>query len=295
MSQTSGGDKWWRCTNPACSHPPTIPLSVGIAFKVCPFCTTAQPSQEATSQRSKLRQEVAESLQRPPLHLEADLVERASNLELSTPNISEIQTQGSLENASQTSSTSRNVPQVQFSPEGNVTNAKTTVESHSSQQKPSNDPPSAPGEKPTPGNNGPPGETPKPDSGSPGENPIPGPPEENPTPGPPEENPTPGPPEENPTPGSPKENPTPGPPRENPTPGPPRENPTPSPPGETPKQENTPDNNDTSGTPGKVYIPGTTDNPAPQSNHEASGAENKDSHPTGNPKVSCFYVVFCSV
>ncbi len=264
MSQTSGGDKWWRCTNSACNHPPTIPLSAGIAFKVCPFCTTTQPSQEATSQTNKPKQEVAESLQRPPLHPEADLVERASNLEFSTPNVSETRTQGSLQNASQTLPTSRNVPQVQFSPEGNVTSA----ESHSSQQKPSNDPPSAPREKPTPGNNGPPRETPKPDSGSPGENP---------------------------TPGSPKENPTPGPPRENPTSGPSRENPTPSPPGETPKQENTPDNNDPSGTIGKNYIPGTTDNPAPQPNHEASGAENKDSHPTGNPKVSCFYVVFCSV
>ncbi len=272
MSQTSGGDKWWRCTNSACLSSSTFLLSVGIKFKVCPLCATAQPSQEATSQRSKLGQEVAESLQRPPLHPEADLVERASNLELSTPNISEIRTQGSLENASQTSPTSHNVPQVQFFPEGNVTSA----EPHSSQQKPSNDPPSAPGEKPT---LGPPGETPKPDSCSPGKK-VTG------------KNPTPGPPRENPTPGPPRENPTPGPPRENPTSGPSREKPTPTPPGETPKQErgppgklHTPNNNDPSG---KNYIPGTTDNSAHQSNHEASGVRNKDSHPTGNPKVSCF-------
>ncbi len=244
MSQTSGGDKWWRCTNSACLSSSTFPLSVGIKFKVCPLCATAQPSQEATSQRSKFGQEVAESLQRPPLHPEADLAERASNLELSTPNISETRTQGSLKNASQTSPTSHNVPQVQFSPEGNATGAK-TAESHSSQQKPSNDPPSVPGEKPTPG------ETPKPDSGSPEENPSPGPPEEN------------------------------------PTPGPSKENPTPSPPGETPKAH-TPDNNGPPGTPGKDYIPGTTDNPKHQSNRESSVAGNKDNHPTGNTKVSCF-------
>ncbi len=192
-------------------------------------------------QKNKFGQEVTESLQRAPLHLEADLVERASNLELSTPiNISETRTQGLLENASQTSPTSRNVPQVQLSPEGNVarhTGAK-TAESHSSQQKPSNDPPSVSGEKLTPGNNGPPGETPKPDSGSPGENPIPDPPKENPTLGP-------------------------------------------------PRKAHTPDNNGPPGTPGKNYIPGTTDNSAYQPNHEASGG-NKDSDPTGNPKVSCF-------
>ena len=239
MSQTSGGDKWWRCTNPACSHPPTIPLSVGIAFKVCPFCTTAQPSQEA---RSKLGQEVAESLQRPPLHPEADLVELASNLELSTPNVSETQTQGSLENASKTLPTSRNVLQVQFSPEARHTGAIEPTESHSvnegsSQQKPSND---SPGENPTsdskgppgiseknlsPGSNGPPGETPKADSSSPGKIPNNG----------------------------------------------------------TPGKNSTPDNNSPPGTPGKNYI---------KSDHDASGAGDKNSNPTGNPtgnpKVSCF-------
>ncbi|XP_064403130.1 E3 ubiquitin-protein ligase RNF213-like isoform X2 [Halichondria panicea] len=225
MSQTSGGDKWWRCTNSACNHPPDIPLSVGITFRSCPYCRLVQ---ESMFQTNESRQEVTESLQRATLHLEADLVERASNL---APNISEsrtrTRTQESLENASQTPPTSRNVLQVQFTPEARHTGAIKPTESHSagegnSQQKPSNDPP---GENPTsdskgppgtsgknlsPGSSGPPGETPKLDSSSPGKNP-------------------------------------------------------------------TPDNN---GPPGTL-ISGITDN---LRDHDASGAGNKDSNPTGNPK-----------
>ncbi len=233
MSQTSGGDKWWRCTNSACNHPPDIPLSVGITFRSCPYCRLVQ---ESMFQTNESRQEVTESLQRATLHLEADLVERASNL---APNISEsrtrTRTQESLENASQTPPTSRNVLQVQFTPEARHTGAIKPTESHSagegnSQQKPSNDPP---GENPTsdskgppgtsgknlsPGSSGPPGETPKLDSSSPGKNP-------------------------------------------------------------------TPDNN---GPPGTL-ISGITDN---LRDHDASGAGNKDSNPTGNPKVSYFLRIY---
>lgn len=255
MSQSSGGDEYecWRCINSDCRHP-TIPLSVGINFPSCPFCLTVQTSQEATSNVSG--QEVTDSLHRAPLHpsSEADLVERASNLELSTPNISETRTQGSLENTSQNPPTSRNISQAQFSPEGNVAARRSTgakpTESHSagegsSQQKPSNDPPITPGEKPAPDSNDPPGTSGK--------------------------------------------KPTPGyndPPGETSKPVPPGETPKPDtgPPGKTP----TPDNNAPPGTPGKNYIPGTTDDPRHQSDHDTSGAGNKDSHPTGNPKVSCF-------
>ncbi len=266
MSQSSGGDEYecWRCINSACRHP-TIPLSVGIKFPSCPFCLTVQTSQEATSQTNKPGQEVTDSLHRAPLHPEADLAERASNLELSTPNISETRTQGygSLENTSQTPPTSRNISQVQFSPEGNVarhTGAKPT-ESHSagegsSQQKPSNDPPITPGEKAapdsngppgtsggktTPGYNDPPGETSKPDSGPPGKNPTP---------------------DNN------------------------------GPCGNSGENLPTPDNSCPPDTPAKKHIPGTTDgDPRHQSDPDASGAGNKDSHPTGKPKVSCFCVV----
>ncbi len=87
MSQTTGGVKYWRCTNSACDHKP-IPLSVELfnTFNLCPFCgtfQTSQPSQsqEATSQTSQLSQEATDS-QKASFHPEADTVKQSQPSQL---------------------------------------------------------------------------------------------------------------------------------------------------------------------------------------------------------------------
>ncbi len=69
------------CINSACTHPP-IPHLIGSAFPSCPFCKTEQPTGKHIRDQEITAQVLS---QKATLQPEADLVTRASNLEICTP------------------------------------------------------------------------------------------------------------------------------------------------------------------------------------------------------------------
>ena len=91
MSQTSGGDKLWRCRNPDCTPNSSIPFETGLTFKVCPFCGTKNPDEDlAPLQRAPLHQDpetatkVAQLVQETPPHQQTYSQEVSAGIAVST-------------------------------------------------------------------------------------------------------------------------------------------------------------------------------------------------------------------
>ncbi len=84
MSQASGGEDLWTCINSACTGHPPIPHLIGSAFTSCPFCKTEQPTGKHIRDQKITAQVLSQRAILQP-EAEADLVTRASNLEICTP------------------------------------------------------------------------------------------------------------------------------------------------------------------------------------------------------------------